>query len=329
MAKRRQSIMLCVASLATLAAAATGASADTERAMAVHPWSEGAWGETNDRLLYQAKGNVKGEDNDSEVFWWDSYGRFRFDTTDEHPLSLGYHWATMDFGTNSPSIPHHLDDVSLAGTVPLFSSSAGRTSVVLGAGYASDNPFADINGLYGVAHLVHEIPLAGKDESLFLTLDYNGNSPYLPDVPLPGVTYVRRVGDDLSFGLGFPDNWVTWRFAPQWTFSASYEVPYTGDVRLEYNFTKTVSVFGDYSNFFHPFFQDDQPTTDRVFYEMSRAEVGIRYNGKVKGFDVDAAFVIGYAFEQNFYDGFDVRNLNETGSISDEPYIGIQLLSRF
>lgn len=323
---KRRTLVLCLAAVGILPA--SRAWADAERAMATHPWAEGAWGETNDRLLYQTQGHVKGEkESDSQVFWWDSVGRFRFDTSDPHPLALGYHWATMDFGTNSSSIPNHLDDISLAGAVPLFSSGTSRTSVVLGAGYSSDNPFANINGLYGIGHLVHEIVL-GKGESLFLTLDYNGNNAFLPDVPLPGFTYVKRSGD-VTLGVGFPESWVSWEFAPRWKVTASYDVPYTADARVEYNVTRHVSLFGGYSNFFHAFSQDDHPTTDRVFYEMSRAEAGVRYNGTIKGFQVDAALVVGYAFEQSFYTGFDVRNLDAAGRLSDEPYIGIQLLSRF
>lgn len=306
---------------------ATWATAQTSPEIVTKPWPDGEWGKTNDRLLYQEQGHVKGEDQDAQVFWWDSTGRFRFDTSDPHTLTLGYHWATMDFGTHSETIPNHLDDISLAAAIPLMKSDTGTLSVILGAGYSSDTPFADINGLYGIGHVVYERPLA-KDESLFFTLDYNGNNPFMPDVPLPGVTYVRQT-ENVQLGVGFPDSWVAWQFVPQWTLTASYGFPYTGDLRLEYALTDHVSLFGDYSNFFHPFAQDGQPTTDRVFYEMSRAELGVRYQGDIKGFFIDAALVVGYAFEQNFYDGFDIRNLHSTGSISDEPYIGLQLVGRF
>lgn len=326
MSKRRR--IFAVAG-ATLVCCAGWSAAQTTPEIMTKPWPEATtWGETFDRPLYESQGHVKGEDKDAEVFWWDSTGRFRFNTNDPQSLTLGYHWATMDFATHSNLIPNHLDDVSLAVGIPIFTSDNGsKTSLLLGGGYCSDTPFADINGLYGIGHLIHEIPL-DPNSSLILSLDYNGNSPFMPDVPLPGMQYVFH-SDTVSFGAGFPESFISWQFAPRWTASASYSVPYSADARLEYGLTDHVSLFGAYSNFFNSFTLDNQPSTDRLFYEMSRAELGVRYQGTIKGFFVDAALVVGYAFEQNFYRGFDARNLDQMSSISDEPYVGIQLVGRF
>jgi hypothetical protein len=62
---------------------------------------------------------------------------------------------------------------------------------------------------------------------------------------------------------------------------------------------------------------------------MNRVEAGVRFEGKIFGFYTDAALTVGYAFEQNFYRGFDARDLNSFSSISDEPYIGLVLIGRF
>lgn len=323
----RRALAALLTCLGTLCLAAPFAAAQTSPEIVRQPWSEKSWGETYDRLLYQDRGHVQREDAAAQVFWWESTGRFRFNTTDPRPFVLGYRWATMDFDTVSSIVPHHLDDISLAAGIPLSDSADGRFSAVLGAGYSSNTPFADINGLYGIGHLVYERPLSTTD-SLFLTLNYNGNSALLPDVPLPGFAYVRRT-ETYAAGVGFPDSWLEYHVAPRLTFSASYAVPYTGDVKLEYGLTEHVSVFGGYSNFFNPFELDGQPTTRRLFFQMSRAEVGIRYGGTIKGFTLDVALTAGYAFEQNFYRGFDVRDLDSVASLSDKPYIGLQLVGRF
>ena len=95
------------------------------------------------------------------------------------------------------------------------------------------------------------------------------------------------------------------------------------------SFTDEVSVFAGYAHFFNGFFLDDVPKTDRLFYEMNRVETGVRFEGTIVGFYVDAALTVGYAFQQNFYRGFDARNLDSFSSISDEPYLGIVLIGRF
>jgi len=47
--------------------------------MTIKPWSKGAFGETNDRLLFQFKSEVRNEQAHASVLLVDSTGRFRFD----------------------------------------------------------------------------------------------------------------------------------------------------------------------------------------------------------------------------------------------------------
>jgi hypothetical protein len=116
------------------------------------------------------------------------------------------------------------------------------------------------------------------------------------------------------------------------TLEAAYSVPYTADVSLDYRINRSWHVFGDWSNFYHAFRLDGQPLTNRVFFQMSRAEAGIRFvepDYIFKGFYFDLAFVVGYAFEQHIATGFDVRSTETAAELSDQPYIGLVLRGRF
>jgi len=301
--------------------------AQTDQRLTLKPWPADAFIETNDRILYQAEADVRGENANAQVFWWDSEGRWRFDKSSETSPALGYHWLTMSFDTNSRVLPDHLDEISLALGFHLGEVSGGTVSLVGGAGYASNNPFADTNGIFGIGHVQWQKPLSAED-SIIVSVDYNGNSSFLPDVPLPGVEFIHRT-KPFSFGVGFPQTWIQWEVLPKLTIDANYDVPLTANAVVAYHFTEQWSVFGGYAHFFNGFFLDDVPKTDRLFYEMNRVETGVRFQGTIWGMYADAALTVGYAFEQNFYRGFDARQLDSFSSISDEPYIGLVLIGRF
>jgi len=62
--------------------------------------------------------------------------------------------------------------------------------------------FADTNGIFGIGHVTYRRKLSERD-SLILSLDYNGNSSFLPDVPLPGFAFEHRSNSCRSLA-GFP-----------------------------------------------------------------------------------------------------------------------------
>src|SRR3954471_23902385 len=63
------------------------ASAQTDGQLTLKPWSTGWWGETNDTPLYQAQSDVKNTPGTTaQVFFWDSVGRFRFNTQDPNAM---------------------------------------------------------------------------------------------------------------------------------------------------------------------------------------------------------------------------------------------------
>jgi hypothetical protein len=308
------------------------ARAQTDPRMALDLWpTPQTWGETHDDMLYQAQSHLKREGGaDAQIFSWDSVGRFRLNTEDPNTPVLGYRLLTMNFDSNSSVLPDTFDEMSLAAALHVGEFSGGGLSVLLGAGYSGDNLFADSEGVFGIAHLLWQRRLNPTDR-LVLSLDYNGVAALYPDVPLPGFEFVRRNGP-LWLELGFPRNALAWSPNDAFTFEAAYEAPYTADVMADYKLGGGVSVFGRYANFFNAFRQNDEPQTNRMFFQMSRAELGIRYVNPHLVFDwayVDASLTVGYAFEQHISGGFDVRDTHPLDEVSEVPYIGFALRGRF
>jgi hypothetical protein len=305
---------------------ASVAQAQTDSRLTLKPWSEGWFGETNDHMLYQAQSDVKNQPGTAQVFFWDSSGRFRFSKDDPTNFALGYRWVTMNFDSDAASVPRHLDEMSLAGGFRLGEFQGGEMSAVLGMGYSSNTPFADTNGIFGTGHIAWHRKLNDKD-SLDLTVDYNNNGSFLPDVPLPGFAYAHR-DTPFSYGVGYPNSFFEWQILPQLKFDANYAVPYTAYAGLEYEFAKHWSVVGSIANFFNGFQLAEQPATNRLFYQMAQAEAGIRFRAMFREYYLDFDLVAGYAFQQRFSRGFDVRSLNTFEELSDAPYIGLIIVGR-
>lgn len=318
---------------AFLCAVASSVSAQTTSDLTLKPWPANSLAETLDTIVFQNKGDVRGEGQKAQVFWWDSFGRLHFDKQDPQSPAIGYRYLTIDFDTRSRVLPDTLDEISLAAGLHLGTIGGGDVTAVLGAGYSGDNLFADANGIFGVGHLTYERRLGGDDfasDSLVLTLDYNGNSAFLPDVPLPGFAVVHRE-EALTYALGFPASSLRWKISPELSLTLQYVVPYSGQAVLEYKLAEHWSVFAEFANFFNGFEQDGHSREDRVFYQMRRVDAGVRFADRQAfwGIGLDLAVVAGYAFDQDFSRGFDVRRLDHFAGISDEPYVGIVLRGWF
>jgi len=192
--------------------------------MVLNPWPKGQWGSTTDKLLWEEQGHMQGNSGDkAQLFWWDSIGRFRLSTTDDQAPVIAYRYVTGATDSNSPLLPDHLDKLSLAGGVYLGKVADGEVSLVGGAGWSGNNPFADANGLFGIGHVLWNRPI-NQTDSLVLSVDYDGGGAFLPDVPLPGFQWVRRA-EKLSYGVGYPRSFVHWEIVDRLTLTDNYLVP--------------------------------------------------------------------------------------------------------
>jgi hypothetical protein len=170
------------------------------------------------------------------------------------------------------------------------------------------------------------------DDLLVISLDYNGVRSYLPNVPLPGFELIHRAGDKNWLQIGFPRSAVNWEPLPGFTIEAAYEMPYTANVTLAYELGAGWSVFGRGANFFNAYRLDDEPSSRRVFFQMARAGLGVRYLNPHLVFEwayFDFSLSAGYAFEQRLSTGYDIRDLDRLARFADAPYIGLLVRGSF
>ncbi|HEY0009276.1 MAG TPA: hypothetical protein VGB55_11170, partial [Tepidisphaeraceae bacterium] len=131
-------------------------------------------------------------------------GRLRLVPGFEADPRLGFSFMQMNIHTDDALLPDHLTDVSFGLGTGIARYEGWIAGLVVGGGHAAANTFGDDNGYYATATL-----LLGRtiDEfsSIGVAIDYNGNRSFMPDVPLPGIVYTRKIPDrKLEVSLGFP-----------------------------------------------------------------------------------------------------------------------------
>jgi hypothetical protein len=292
--------------------------------VAEDPWDENAFVTNYSHTIFENTGHVKDSDYDSRVEMGDSYGRVRLSPSDVNAPFVAYRLFTSNVKTDSPIIHPTMDDFELAVGLHLGEFHEWKIDTLLGAGYSGTHPFLSEKGIFGIGDLTATRPITDK-LSLLLSVDYAGNGGLLPDVPLPGFAIIQH-DEKLDFMLGFPVNRVTWRPMTAVTFTANYTVPYTGSVDLQYAASQHMGFYANAGNFFQGFNNARQSENNRQFFQVRSAEAGVRL---IFAPYVDASVGVGYAFDQSFSNGADVRNLHPTAQISNEPYVSLILHGRF
>jgi len=300
------------------------ASAQSPVRLIAMPWERDDLSQSYDHPIIETSGHVDNAPSNTHLFAWDSFGRVRFNREDQESSFVAYRILTMDAGTDTPSIKSIMDEFDLSYSMHLGEMAGWNWGTTLGVGYSSTHPFLNSSGLFGIGSINAEKSI-DADNSILLAIDYSGNGGLLPDVPLPGFAFIHQT-EKLDFMLGYPLNSLAWRPVTPVELTARYAVPFSADVDLEYRLAKHFGVFGDAGNFFQGFVRSDGDITNRQFFQMRQAEAGIRLI-----FDpiIDSTIGIGYAFDQGFSRGFDVRDLHSVSHISSEPYLAFIVRGRF
>jgi hypothetical protein len=287
-------------------------------------WQDRDLAETYDHPLLETGGHVNGDSANDEISHWDSYGRVRINRDDKDAPFFGYRVLFSDASTGSPLIHSAMDEFDLALGLHLGQIADWDISTMLGVGYSNTHPFVNSQGYFGIGHLTAEHHF-DDNNSIVLSMDYEGNGGLLPDVPLPGFAFLHHE-QKLDVMFGYPMSSVRWRPMDKLEITASYTVPYSADLDVEYRVVPHFGLYGDAANFFQGFITNNGDIGDRQFFQMRRVETGVRVI-----FDpwVDAALGIGYAFDQGFSVGEDVRNLTPITHVSNEPYIALIIRGRF
>lgn len=275
--------------------------------------------------------NVTGADVDLSIS--DITGRVGLDRTggfmrpgNGESLSLeavGFDFTQLEMSTSDPLLPDQSADVSLGvggalGTIDLGESAGEwKTAYTVGVGYASTSPYGDSDGLYGKANLL-AVKAIDRDTRWLVGLNYDGNRVFMPDVPLPAVTYFGRLNENTTYGLGFPFSSINWeRDRLEIDVRSAVFFSFTG--RVSYRASYELTFFAEYARRNEAFTDTGPVKNQRLFYNQQRAELGLEWDpveGKMK-------FVLagGYVFDQNLDTGFDSRDVVGLRNLDDAVFV--------
>lgn len=278
----------------------------------------------------QSKGDTDQTGMDVRLSRYQAAGRWRLDPSDTLSPTAAISSHRLDIHSSDPALPQRLVDVSFAGSMVFDVDPDTTLQVILGGGYAGDNAFGDGSAYYALADLIVTRQL-GEDKGYKLILDYNGNRTIFPDIPLPGFIYYDRLNEQTTYTLGFPSSSITWKPDDRTTLRATYFLPTTINAIIEYELAEPWSIYGSFENSLNAYKVDSDSTDRRLMFAQKRIEGGVVWRGRegdsFPGVEVRAAF--GYAFDQEFTRGFDVRDDDTVRDISDEPYIRVGVSMRF
>lgn len=305
-----------------------GAAAQTGAPLLLTPWDRDGDTEAGYELytsgLYLGDADLDEGDEELGFFEFESRGRVKLSDRQGPGPAVGFDALYYDLDTDSPALPDRLADVSIAAAfgVPL-GDSAWEAGLVAGIGYAGVRPFADSDSVYFMGDLIFKRELDPKS-SLTLALSYDGNRTIWPDVPLPGGYYTRQVSENFTFTVGVPYSSIRWSPADRWTIRArasAFALPFIADVTVDYALADSLSLYGSFNSRRPAFWLEDRDD-ERLFFRQRRLEAGLRYGAR------DGVTLIvagGWAFDQTFETGWDVRDTDDVRELDDRPYLRVAL----
>jgi hypothetical protein len=302
--------------------------AQTNSALLIAPFPKEQLVHAEAGALFMEGGHIaeSGVDEDFRLSMYGSVGMFRLNPGQLESPRIGYEFTYLDLDSSFSGLPDQLLDQSVAIGFPIAKYDEWILGASVGAGYAGDSFFGDGDAYYALASLAAFKQL-DETSALVLVLDYDGNRTFLPDVPLPGAAYIKRLTDKLELTAGAPYSSIRWEATDQLTIELGFYIP--EDLRLDigYEFLPHWTAFGRVRQQRDAFFIDGLVENhDRILFEQRRAEAGIRYE-PCKAFHADIA--LGYAWHGEFSQGFDSRDTDEIADISDEPYLRAGLELRY
>jgi len=324
--------MAAAAALALLFATAARAQTGPELLLSTFAEGKNANVEADAVLLREGESDNGGEDFGLQIY--NARGRFKLDLDRVVPginraqPRGGFDYTYLHVDDDAEVVPDDLTDASVAFGMGVFAQGDWVAGITVGVGHASSDSFDDANGWYYKADLAIGYTIdEARGEGFGLVINYDGNRTFLPDVPLPGFLYRRRLNDQFRIGLGFPFSEVIYEPDEKFNFRLRYNIPDRFEAEAAYKFTDSLGVFAQYRGISEAFHSDalDDPD-DRILFQQQRVEAGVR-GGFRDTFNVVAA--VGYAFDQQFEVGFDTRDADEIAEPSDEPYVRFAIEARF
>ena len=305
------------------------ASAQTGPGLLMEPFPKEQLIHANGGALFLDSGHVKGSDQSARLSFFETTGRVRIKPGllesprvgwDLELIDVDLGRATADTNPELGVMPGQLLDQSVGVAFPVAKVDQWIFGVALGLGYAGGSPYGESNAFYGKATAVAFRQFSETDALVFV-IDYDRNRTFLPDTPLPGIAYTRRVSKELFYVVGLPLSSVTWTPFDKLTVEFGWLPIESFDAAIGYAIAPHWTVFGNLEQRSGGFFLDEVEDGDRLLFQHRRAEVGVSWApGRPRErFALTAA--AGYAWGQEFSVGFDARDSDLVADFSDEPYV--------
>jgi hypothetical protein len=267
-------------------------------------------------------GDAFSDDIDVQLARYTAMARVRLMPEHKADPRFGMSVTTLTVDTTDDVFPESFTDIQFGLGTGIAEFDGWVAGLVLGFGWAGANEFGDGSAYYGAATLMFGRQL-DANTSLGIAIDYNGNRSFMPDVPLPGIVWTRKIPEqDLKVSLGFPFAYGRWRPYQPLLLEVNFTFPDFVGARVSYDLVEGVGLFGSLSQRTDAWNSDDlEDDNDRIFFEQTTAEFGAR-------FSVYDNFVLliagGYAFKQEFSTGFDTRDTDKIFEIDDGPFARIE-----
>lgn len=251
-------------------------------------------------------------------------GRARVTGPEQRRVLLGYRLEHLAVDTSNPALPARLTDVSVALGAEIGRWGEWEIGAVLGIGSASNEPFGDSKGWYGLGALTAVKRLEDRAR-LAVLLSYDGNRGFLPHWPLPGVQYEKFAGPKLFYAVGVPYNFVRWRPAPRWELELGGIPPFGGRFRAAYG-EGAWRAFLDYRTDRSYFHVEGTARRFRLRYREHAVQAGVRWEPRE---DVSVSLAAGWGFAREFENESDSgREFGRIGASSD-PFVALRATWRF
>jgi len=295
--------MLIVALIAAPAFAQTGPS------LLAKPFADGARVEGHAQGTFLDDFNT-GPGTEFGLNIYDAEGRVQITGEDQHNIRAGFSLTVIDIDgtlTLFGFTPDQLVDNSFEIAATIGKWRDWQIDAAAGIGFAGDDPYSDRQALYAMADLLFTKEVDDAT-SWQIFINYDGNRSFLPDVPLPGIAYNHKVSDTFWYTAGVPMSSITWLPADRWRIDLEYIVPVTANITIDFEPIDTWHIFGAFENRLDSFALDGDVSNRRVFFEQRRLEGGVRWVA-CENFEIEVAG--GYAFDQSFDRGFDIRTTTD------------------
>ncbi|MEM9915398.1 MAG: hypothetical protein AAF911_10590 [Planctomycetota bacterium] len=315
---RVSALLCCVLLLGLLA---VNGQAQVGSALIAAPWQpEKSFSATNYFIGFESESDGAGFDTD--LARGVSFGRFRLDNQDPRAVTFGWLYDHTAIDSSDPLLPERLVSVAFAAGMGLGEIGDGwELSFSAGGGTASDEPFADEEGWYGVGSLVATKRLDQRS-ALTLILDYDGSRAIFPDIPLPGIQYTVFESPSLRYSFGLPFSTLYYQPDDRWTFDVTYIIPIGGNAEASFKIDDQWSAYCSYTGTTRGYHLDGERDNERFFFQQSRLETGLRFT-PAPGWRW--TFAGGWAFDQEFTRGFDTRDDDDVRELDDAAFLRVGL----